>query len=227
MRCVIFIISFLCCMLSFAANNDEINQQFFASLTQAALNGDDKASANLGVFYHEGIGVARNYTEALRWLTQAATHGNTQAQFNLAIMYAKGEGTAKNPALSQRWMEKAALDGSADAQFALGIMYANKSDYNKAAFYYEKAAAQGHQRAQLNLGELFKQGVGVPQDGLQAFAWINLALTSKKLSESERRRAEGLWLELKMGFDEEKFAKARSLAVSYLQKYKDKTSLKA
>lgn len=227
MKQLIFILCLIFCTVTFAADNDELNRQFFASLVQAATNGDDKAAANLGVFYHEGMGVERNYVEALRWLTQAAMNGNTQAQFNLAIMYAKGEGTSKNSALSQRWMQQAAASGSADAQFALGITYANKNDFNKAATYYEKAATQGHTAAQMKLAQLYKQGLAVQKDELQAFAWVNLALSSKKLSQFDQKQAEALWLELKSSFDEETFSKARALAVSYLQKYKNKTSLKA
>ena len=41
--------------------------------------------------------------------------------------------------------------------------------------WYCKAAEQGRADAQYNLGFMYDNGVGVPEDDIQAYAWISLA----------------------------------------------------
>jgi hypothetical protein len=42
--------------------------------------------------------------------------------------------------------------------------------------WWERTAAQGHARVQYNLGTLYYNGQGVPQDYLRAYMWFNLAV---------------------------------------------------
>ncbi|MEE8263505.1 MAG: tetratricopeptide repeat protein, partial [Gammaproteobacteria bacterium] len=48
-------------------------------------------------------------------------------------------------------------------------------DLAQAAKWYRLAAEQGHLDAQNNLGFMYAQGRGVPQDRVQAYAWLNMA----------------------------------------------------
>ena len=48
-------------------------------------------------------------------------------------------------------------------------------DYAEAVRLYSLAAAQGHARAQFNLGNKFKNGRGVAQDRAEAIRWYRLA----------------------------------------------------
>ena len=48
-------------------------------------------------------------------------------------------------------------------------------DYAEAARWYRKAAEQGHVAAQFMLGVMYAIGEGVPEDDIQAYAWISLA----------------------------------------------------
>ena len=54
-----------------------------------------KAMFNLGLRYYNGDGVARNFTEAVRWLRKAAELGIPEAMCNLGICYENGEGVEK------------------------------------------------------------------------------------------------------------------------------------
>lgn len=47
--------------------------------------------------------------------------------------------------------------------------------YTEAASWYEKAAKQGHARAQCNLGVCYEYGYGVSQDYNQAVYWCEKA----------------------------------------------------
>ena len=48
-------------------------------------------------------------------------------------------------------------------------------DYGAAAEWYRRAAAQGHSRAAINLGNLYERGLGVPKDPSQALQWYRRA----------------------------------------------------
>jgi uncharacterized protein len=48
-------------------------------------------------------------------------------------------------------------------------------NYTRARQWYEKAAAQGHASAQINLGVMYADGRSVPQDYVRAYMWWSLA----------------------------------------------------
>ena len=48
--------------------------------------------------------------------------------------------------------------------------------------------AQGHATAQFNLGLMYSNGQGVPQDYTQAYMWLNLAAANFPASDSRNRR---------------------------------------
>jgi len=58
-------------------------------------------------------------------------------------------------------------------------MFGNlKEDYVEGAKWLQRAAQQGNGDAQLQLGELHRNGRGVVQDFVEAFLWLNVAATS-------------------------------------------------
>jgi TPR repeat protein len=52
------------------------------------------------------------------------------------------------------------------------------SDPHLAAYWYNKAAEQGMDNAQLLLGVMYAEGQGIPKDNKLAYVWLNLASTS-------------------------------------------------
>lgn len=69
------------------------------------------------------------------------------------------------------WLDQATA-GSAEAQNYVGEIYSKglgtPPDYDMAAVWFKKSAAQGFKRAKINLGYLYEQGLGVPKDLTQA-----------------------------------------------------------
>jgi hypothetical protein len=147
--------------------------------TKLAEQGNARAQCFLGMMYHNGEGVARNYAEAAKWFREAAERGDADAQGLLGVMYSDGEGVAQDYAEAAKWYRKAAEQGHAVAQFNLGFMYHNGEgvarNYAEAAKWYCEAANQGEARAQYNLGLMYTKGEGVPQDFVLAHMWFNLA----------------------------------------------------
>jgi TPR repeat protein len=79
-----------------------------------------------------------------------------------------------------RYIQRAADAGSAEGAHRLALVYAQglagtPRNENRALELFDKAAAAGHVRAQINLGILYLRGRGVPRDLVNARAWLEKA----------------------------------------------------
>jgi TPR repeat protein len=88
--------------------------------------GQGRASAqnDVGWIYQQGLGVPRDYNEALRWFRKSADQGFFRAENNLGIMYENGWGVPQDMAEAARWYKMSADQGHPKAQFNLASMYA-------------------------------------------------------------------------------------------------------
>jgi len=98
------------------------------------------------------------------------------------------------PTKIMRTWRKAAEGGHAEAQKLLGDSYflgiaGVAHDFEAAAAWYAKAAAQGHAHAQFNLGILYEGGAGVAQDFKTAAAWYAKAAAQGESDAPARRDA--------------------------------------
>lgn len=134
-------------------------EKAFKWYKMAAEQGHVSAELNLGVMYHQGLGVKQDYVEAIKWYKKAADNSNTKAQLNLGILYDTGKGVEKNVVKAAEFYEKAAKKGLRDAQYNLGIIYYNgeggiKHDYVKSYAWLALAEEQGSE-----LAAIFKERV--------------------------------------------------------------------
>ncbi len=150
-----------------------------SGLKERADKGDAQARYQLGLRYAEGIDVARDEAEAVRWFRKAAEQGYAAAQNDLGAMYAPGRGVKQDYAEALRWYRKAAEQGEAQAQNSLGAMYSlgqgAVQDDVEAVRWFRKSAEQGFALAQSNLGAMYAEGRGVTQDGAEAVRWYSKA----------------------------------------------------
>lgn len=58
----------------------------------------------MGHFYNQGIGVAQNYVEAVRWFKLGAAKGCDTAWWSLSKMYQDGKGTPRNYVKAHLWI---------------------------------------------------------------------------------------------------------------------------
>jgi TPR repeat protein len=107
------------------------------------------------------IGSAQTpYLSALRTL---AGKGDPGAQYMLGRLYYVGiDGVEKDIPMGIALFCKAANQGDIDAEYMLGVAYSYgqgvPQNYVHAAFWYQKAASRGDEKAQLGLGELYLNG---------------------------------------------------------------------
>lgn len=166
-------------------------QSDFESTKARAEAGDATSQHNLGFMYANGMGVARNDQEAVRWYRQAAERGLASSQYNLGVMYANGVGLAQSDQEAVKWYRLAAEQGLADAQYNLGLMYDGGiglvQNYSQAVRLYRLAAEQGLADAQYSLGAMYGNGHGVEQDYKRAYVWFSVAAAQGYLDASAVR----------------------------------------
>jgi TPR repeat protein len=83
-------------------------KQAAAWYLKAAEQGNAFAQHNLGVAYHDGVGVPQDYALAVLWTRKAAQQGFSPAQYNLGVAYNNGEGVPQDEAEAYFWLNLAA-----------------------------------------------------------------------------------------------------------------------
>lgn len=148
-----------------------------------ARRGNVKAQYNLGLMYHQGLGVARNDRVAVQWWHKAAERGNAEAQANLGNMYSFGLGVPRNYKIAAKWYQSAANKGNVKAEYNLGFMYLKGNgkprDYHLAMHWFRRAADQGDAYARFYMGLMYEQGQGVTPNPVAAFALYSLNPTKE------------------------------------------------
>lgn len=150
-------------------------------LLPAAKKNDVKAQYQLAVCYDQGLGVAQDSKEAMRWLAKAAKAGSTEAQVLYAFNLTLGQGISKpDEKEALKWYLKAADSGNADAQYKTAYFYERgmgmkAPDPFEAAKWYRLAADQGVLEAQLATGRFNYTGTGTQQDYAEAAKWYRKA----------------------------------------------------
>jgi TPR repeat protein len=154
----------------------------FEHVSTLANGGNLGAELVLGLDYLNGTGVAKNPTQAARWLQLAAEGGEPVGQYWFATLYDRGIGVPANAALAFHWYQTAAIQGNRRAIYDLAVAYAvgrgTKPDMTKAAQWFRSAAQLGSIDAQYNLGVLYERGQGVPQSLNDAYKWYAIAAVS-------------------------------------------------
>ena len=147
-----------------------------------AKKGDVGAQYNLGQMKRNGLGVPKNYEQALYWYRKASAKGDPDAQYNLGLMHYLGHGVKKDPFSAVGWFKKAANQGNVNAQSNLGAMYGEgegvPKDYPQSYMWFSLAAESGDQNAQAAVFFL-----------------------SREMSISQMKKGQSLILEWKESFD--------------------------
>jgi TPR repeat protein len=137
---------------------------------KAAEQGDVQAQYDLGKRYHEGLGVAKDDNEAIKWLRKAGEGENGKGQDLLNTIEANVEDV---------WVRSAAEQGDAKAQFKLGQRYHHgwgvARSEAEAEKWFRKAAEQGDVEALWFLGWKYEHGRGVARNRAEAVKWYRKA----------------------------------------------------
>lgn len=143
----------------------------------------------------------RDYALALDLLLPLGEAGNAEAQTMVGVMFRTGLLGMPDFEEAAAWFEAAAEQDYPDALFNLGLMYFQQetapfgielTEHNlrMAAFeHFSRAGARGHIQAQLYLGHMHADGVGIPRDRVEAYKWYQVAAWQRSsLAASARNR---------------------------------------
>lgn len=160
----------------YTAGHSNVKQNYeraAAWFRQAAAQGVANANYNLGVLYHQGLGVKQNMDEAIKWYRNAAALEHPEAQYNLGIAYIEGIGVPYDPGAAAAFFQNAAEGGITEAAYNLGLIYENgllgEAKPDRAIMWYKTAADNGSPEAQQALEQLAKT-LGIRLEDVNALA---------------------------------------------------------
>lgn len=119
-----------------------------------------------------------DFTDAVEWYRKSAEMGFDAAMINLAEHYRYGDGVPKDEEKAKAWYKRAYdRHGEAAGKGAnrIGVLFHIHGDYASAMDWYKKGAETGFDWPMCNIGELYKDGKGVPQDKEKAKEWCKKA----------------------------------------------------
>jgi len=95
----------------------------FQLFSKVAELGDPAVQYQIGLMYDIGIGVRRNWKQAVKWYTKAVGQGHVRAQYNLALLYNNDEFDCQNYKQAVILFRKATQQGDKRAQAQLALAY--------------------------------------------------------------------------------------------------------
>jgi len=125
-----------------------------------------------GYFYDTGTYTTAQPGEAARWYGKAADQDDRLAEWLLGRLYSSGSGVPRDMERAAGYLKKAAEGDDPFAQYLLGTIESDRHNYSNAVNWFRKAAEQGIPQAQLQLGELLRQGLGMNTDKFEAYVWL-------------------------------------------------------
>lgn len=131
--------------------------------------GNAKAQFIVGSMCRDGEGVLQDYAEAAKWFSKSAEQGDSKAKAAFDSMLAEGL------IESQGNISGSDNLGVFSTDFQKGFDAYKEGDYPTALRVWRPLAEQGYAAAQFNLGHMYANGSGVPQDNVMAYVYFNLA----------------------------------------------------
>lgn len=125
-------------------------------LSPLANSGNSMAQFEIAYLYlnnHYGAKSEEKST-GMMWLRRSADSGHLIAQKEMRMFWDLGRAYGVSYEEQEKYILMAAKQGDADSQSSVGDTYRHEKNYTKARYWYEKAAAQGHEDAAKSLKKL-------------------------------------------------------------------------
>jgi len=166
----------------FYGNGDGVAKNYRLSAfwsTLGMLNGSMQAQANMAFLYKWGHGVKQDQARAVELYREAAKHDVPSAQVQLGNSYEYGLGVARDEAEAIKWYQKAAAHGNTYAQVNASMLILkrkpNRAEAEQAIRVLQQQLDNGDLERALDLGRVYKLGIGVTQDIARGNEYYKLA----------------------------------------------------
>lgn len=162
---------------------------------QAAEAGSKEAATNLGVMYENGFGVPRDEARARAYYRRGGQGGAAATAIDRAALLLPQASLSAVPVVSEelRPLQARAEAGELAAMLELADKLVGGAHWpgapRQAANWYLAAAQRGEPRARHNIGVLYVLGIGVPEDLVSGYHWLNAAAASGSSHSASTRDA--------------------------------------
>ncbi len=183
-----FLSLLMLCMMPLSAYADASDAETLRKLTALGERGSAAAQYNVGMFYNNGIGTAKDPRAAFGWFQRAAAGGDALGHYKVGCYYAGQFPGAVEVDEAKALAAKtvAAEAGYSLAQSDVGNSHAQKGDWPQAVKWWTAAAEQGYAQAAYNLAGAYQRGQGVPKDPVKALT--NMLIVARLTPEPMRPR---------------------------------------
>jgi TPR repeat protein len=176
---------------------------------RAADAGMARAQYNMGVLTMR----AGRTVESIQWLRQAVAGGWPSAPFALgSLLEEQGDRKGAFAAFDSGARQGCPL--SQDAIGELALEYETEESFKVARYWSEKSAEQGYAPAQVRMGTIFHEGLGVDRDPEKAVWWF---LKAAKQGHAGAQAMLGVASHLGIGIEVNRFNAMRMLMLSAAQ----------
>ncbi|MBY5918471.1 sel1 repeat family protein [Rhizobium leguminosarum] len=160
---------------------------------KAANNGSVEGMVALGESYRLSDPPFRDVPMGIVWISKAADSGDTKEMVKLGRIYKDGEGIEKDYASAEKWFSRAAAAGKGEGMAGMGFLATKKSppDHRAAVDWYQKSIDRGYKPAAEQLGDLYRDGLGVKKSVKKAVELYQRAETPSSLVALGRLYATG------------------------------------
>ena len=191
------------------SKNHPASRQVEFWFRRAADAGLPRAQHNMGVLTLR----AERAAESIQWFRRAVSGGWRPSIFALGSLLEEG-GDRKGAvgAFEMGAQQECELSQGALAQLAL--KEETEESYRVARYWAEKAAQKGYAPAQVTLGQIFHEGLGVPRDPEHAMWWF---LQAVKQNHAGAQAMLGVAAHLGIGVEADRFNAMRLLMLSAAQ----------
>lgn len=175
------------------------------NLITKAEQGDVEAMVMAGDCYNRGFHTNKDDAKAHLYYKMAADEGHARAAYIVSTNYLNGFGVPKNKKMGIKYLQISADKGLAEAQYFMGMVYQIGEAglffrEQKETMYFEKAAKQGHAKAQIELANKNILNEGAQCSLEKGIFWLVCAYLHGNEAEEESDKAKkGLNSLLKSG----------------------------
>lgn len=173
----------------YKTNKQDLSPEVFQRVKdyyyQLAEQGHDHAMATLGCLYYEGVNLPQDFKQAKHWFEKAAAQNNPLAINYLGYCHYYGRDIPVDYETAYYYFARAAQMGHHNGMYKLGDMYYNGNFVAKdpaiAFFWFNEAeqvtatSSPEYPNIAYRIGHCLLLGQGVPQDLLEALAWLHKA----------------------------------------------------
>lgn len=146
--------------------SEEVKKEYFETNLKAAEIGFVEVMSEIAGMYLEGVGVEKNFDEAVKWYEKAFGEGDSSAAVELEKIYRE-----KNIEKSIFYLSGAAEKNNIEAMKRLAEIYESRNEFEKMFECCQRGAKLGNGDLMREVADCYLFGRGVQQDDLKALEW--------------------------------------------------------